>query len=266
MYLSKENGAIDLREESLETWDHCRSNEVVYLSDTMGTLRNSRNVAAELYRNGDGWVEIQFVLHGQRDAYYMAIIRCDRFHQSAGIVPSGEAGEVKQNLVPINRNTPVLVEVTHLVKPPKRMRFVGCPSVVWLKKFKLTKSFLGQPFRLITKAISAFESIDFENRKLGLFGDTFKSSKCPDQLVERRSHVVEGISDNQRKGFGQIDELHVQDVPLIFNVFLADDGASIRGSGKGLNFPVESLQMLVRPTQLQLSVRYSWHGDASPNV
>jgi len=246
-----------LGEESLESWDYFCSDEMVYLGDPVGRFRNAGDVAAELYRDLKAWIHVEFVLHGQWNTCYVAIIRSALLNQTRSKVFLRETGEINEDFMSIDGDMPMFVEVAHFIQPPQRMRFIGWASDIWLKKFDFANGFGGDSFRLVTEAISAFERIDSENWELGLCGNAIEASERPNQLVERSPHVIERIPNNERQGCGQIGEFRAKDVPLVLKIILAGNSASIRGSAKDHDFPIQTLQMFVRPTQLELGIRYS---------
>ena len=232
--------------------------EFVYLDESSEVLGDTGNIPTEIYLKCHSCVEIQFALKGDRNAYYKAVVQSRDVHHSTCHFFGCKIRESQNGPTPIRRNPPVFVEVTHLVKAPKRVSFVGVPSVVWLKRINLANSFgrnsLQRSFERLPfwleqdRAINNWESSTFS-------GDGLQSDQTPDQLVQRSPHVVDGICRNQTNLRGNIEKLEAKDVSTIFKVILTAESIGIR-IGEGCNFPAEKFEMALRPSKFRLHIEH----------
>ncbi len=259
----------DLREESHKSWQHSVSDEIVYLPEAVPVLDErigigDRIAPAEIYRNGDAWVELQFILVGERGAYYVAIIES----LNRDVLPCGFR-KVNQNFSPVGRNPPVLVEVTHSVEPPQRMSFVGCPSVIRLKRFDLSDGIVRDILDLSRPPLDV--PVGFgqlrEDRELGAVSREFRNlerqvRQTPDQLIQGGSHTVERIAHDQTRGVRDIVMLEAKDVPLSFQIIVTLKSIRLSFRDEPLKFNIEGVKMHLRPTKFQIGIEESGH---SPN-
>lgn len=250
-----------LHKEALKSWDHFQTDEIIYLSDAFTGFGDSRSIPAETYRNGSGWLELQFMLHGERDAYYKAIISRVNSECSASVISGGHEREISIKNAAIGRNSPVLVEVTHLVQPPQRVIFIGCPSMIWLKRFNFTEGFRGGSDNLLFESLKAINCGHLDNRELCATGNSVKPCEAPDELIKSGAHVVESISDNQTNFRGNIHQMQAEDVSLIFYFVLTNKSVGIRRRAEGPEFGIQSVKMFLRPTDFQFGLVYSRHDE-----
>jgi hypothetical protein len=256
----------DLREESHKSWQHSVSDEIVYLPEAVFGLNkgigiSDRIAPAEIYRNGDAWVELQFVLVGERGAHYVAIIES----LNSDVLPCS-FGKVNQDFPSVGRNPPVLVEVTHSVEPPQGMSFVGCPSVIRLKRFDLSDGIvrdildLGCPPLDVPVGLRQMR----EDRELSAVSGEFRNlerqvRQTPDQLIQGGSHTVERIADDQTRGVRDIVMPEAKDVPLSFQIIITLKGIWLSFRDEPLKFNIEGVKMYLRPTKFQIGIEESGH-------
>jgi hypothetical protein len=248
-------------EEACESWQYAVSDKFVYLSESTEALGNSGDVPTEIYFKLHGRIKIQFMLEGDRNAYYEAII-C-RFGDNVAEISDRQSGEVDHSLTPICRNPPMLVEVTYLVQPPKRVCFIGCPSVIWLKRFDLANGFTGDVNEPIVKRVQLGSSQDWavNNRESSTFTrDSLQSSQTPNQLVQGGPHIIDRISSDQANGVGDIKQIKAEDVPLMFKVILSRKSIGIR-MGKSVEFQIKKVKMALCPSKFHLGICCSAHGE-----
>jgi hypothetical protein len=170
-------------EESLKTWDYVISDEVVYLSDSFWGLRNSGAIASKLYRDGLAFIDLKFGLTDERNGYYYSFI-CSLRCQSLG--GGNGVREIKEKVAALDRNPPVLIEITHLVEPPQRVTFEGCPTVIWLEFVNDFDSIRGNILELSSESFSTFSDGIFRDRELDVpWNFSAEPRQCPYQLVER---------------------------------------------------------------------------------
>ena len=253
---------VELREEARKSWEHGVSNEIVYVPDSVEVLGEPGSAPSEIYLKEKSWVHIQFALLNDRNAHYEAIV--ERL-QGLSDVFTG-VREVNLGLAPVGGNSPVLVEVTHDIQPPKRMRFVGCPSMIWLKRSNLIDGFNGSDASsLLRKPIPALAVVKFKDGELrsleskGLSGPV---CQAPNELVQTGTHVIESVPNCKGNGIGNIQQLNPQDVPLIFKIILTRKSAGFRLVQpviKGCNQHLQSIKMFLRPTQFQVGVYHASH-------
>jgi hypothetical protein len=250
-----------LREEAHKSWEHSFGDECVYLPEAVFGLNKSirigdRIAPAEIYRYGNAWVELQFVLVGERGAYYVAVIE-----SLDGDVLPRSFGKVNQDFAPVGRNPPVLVEVTHSIQPPQRMRFVGLPSVIRLKRFDLCDSLIGDISHLALPPLNVSGSFRqvVEDGELSGAGREFRNRdrqvrQTPHQLIQRGSHAVQRVPHNQTRRVGNIVMLEAKDVPLIFKIIVTLKGIRLSFRDELRKFNVESVKMYLRPTEFQIGI------------
>jgi hypothetical protein len=256
-----------LREEAHKSWQHSVSDEIVYLPESIPILNQAigvedRIALPEIYRNGDAWIELQFVLVGDRNANYVALI--ERFN---GDKFSDGLGEMGEDFASISGNPPVLVEVTHSVEPPERMRFTGFSSVVWLKRFDLCDGLVGDIPHLALPSFNISEGFGrvVEDRELSSIGGEFRNldrqaRQTENQLIQGRAHAVQRISHDQRRRIRNIMMPKAKDVPLICKIIVTLKGIRLSFVDELPEFDIESLKVHLRPTNFQIGIDYSGHG------
>lgn len=240
-----------LRQEAHESWQHTVTDEIVYLCDFGGADNDSSRDISEVYLKGDVWVEVEFILVGQRDTKYSVII--ESLKVDAKRTDTG--GKIKLDVGAVGWNSPMLVEVAHSVQPPQEMRFFGCSSTCWLKvsndshslnrnvsKFSLEDSF----------AVGVPLADNREGNSL-IRNDNGQFSQAPNDLVKAGTHTVKGVSASQREFVGNVQQLDCEFVPLLFKVCLFKKSARLR-LVENSQFRIESIKMVLRPIQLQIRV------------
>jgi hypothetical protein len=248
-----------LCEETRKDWQNAFSDEIIYLDQSAEALIDTGLVPTKTYGELHGVVKIKFMLKGGGDAYYIACIRNLNCEDSFPVFRS-EVGKMQDGSTPISRNPPMLVEVTYLVKPPQRVSLVCSPSVIRLKRCNLTNRFSGHtdetPIERVQSTSGQDWTIDdWESRP---FWDTAEPCQSPNQLVQRSSHVVDGIACNQTDGIGNVQQIKAEDIPLIFRIILARKGIGIRFT-KLFNLMVEKMEMSLCPSKFRLCIMNSTH-------
>ena len=250
----------ELREEAIKSWEHFETDEIVYLRDAFGDFGDSRLIPTEIYSEGSGWIELEFFLHGDREAYYMAIISCLKDDSSTRNILFRDSGEPSIQEATVCGNSPMLIEVTQLVKPPQRVTFKGIPSVIRLKRFNLAERFVGNSGDLSFKTLEAIPCEHFNSGPLDSIRNSVQSRQTPYGLIESRSHVVNSIGSDQANFARNWREFKPKDVAAILYILLSPSGIGFRGRGerggsaKVNEFGLECFKMSLRPTNLQIRV------------
>lgn len=259
---------ITLREEAQKSWQHSLSDEIVYFPESLSILNqdqalgvDGRIALPEIYRNGDAWIELQFVLVNDRNANYVALV--ERFN---GDKFSNALGKVSEDFASVSGNPPVLVEITHSVEPPERMRFVGFPSVVRLKRFDLRNGLVGDiphlavpPFNISTRFGKVVEDRELSSVR-GEIGNLDRQTReTENELIQGGSHTVQRISDDQRGRIGNVMMLEAKDVSLICKIIVTVKSIRLSFVDELLKFNVESLKVYLRPTNFQIGIDHSGH-------
>lgn len=247
---------VELREEAIKSWEHFQSDDLVYLGNAINGLSNTGFVPAEGYLDGRFWLELQFVLTRERDANYVAIIRC--FSDDVGFANPIEHSAQNGG---ITRNSSVLVEVTYLVKPPQRVTFKSVPSMVWLKRLNLTDGSVRDTRELPLESVTSFAVPHLDDRKLDVpRGYSPETRQSPHGLVEGRSQTVKDITSDQSNLRRNIVERNLYNVLLMFYVVIAGNGIGLRWRiAEGQEFPFESFEVRLRPTQLRVGIGQARH-------
>lgn len=255
-----ETAPIDcLCEESCESWQNASSDEIVYLDQSPEALIDTRLVPTKLYGELHGVVKLKFMLKGDRHAYYIACIR--NFNCEDGLpILRRHVGEMQDGSTPIGRNPSVLVEVTYLVEPPKRMSFIGCPSVIRLKRCNLANRPSGNTDETFIERVQSTSGQDWaiNDWERCPFWNAAQPCQSPDQLVQRGSHIVDDIPCNQTNRVGNIQQIKAEDMPLIFKIILTSKGIGIRVT-KLFNLLVEKMEMSLCPSEFRLGIVNSTH-------
>lgn len=165
---------FDLREESHKSWKHHICNEIVYLPESFPVFADGEGVGIqsvslpEIYLKGNAWIDLQFSLVGERNAHYVAIIESlhtnvERIRRAKSTLSTGfktkdfSARDVRKDnfdFAAISGDSPMLVEVAESIQSPQRVCSVGCPSVVWLKRFDFVDSLRGNSRNLSVENLS----------------------------------------------------------------------------------------------------------------
>src|SRR5438477_313495 len=102
-------GNATLLEALDESWQQGLCNEVVYLPEPLFRFGDGVNISdgvspAEIYLKGDGWIEVELILEGDRDAYYLGVIRNGlNLHDS----PQRDRKAMQVNLTSVRGDSPV---------------------------------------------------------------------------------------------------------------------------------------------------------------
>lgn len=248
---------VGSQEEHLESRQHTISDEVVYLNEASEIFGNTRTVASELYRNGAAFIELKIAFEGDRDGYCLAIVGACNSHFAGW-----RALDKKLVLAPVQGNAPMLVEVTNLVQPPQRVTLVGCPSVVWLKfvddddcSIRDSSQLVGEPNPGLRVGVSG-------DWKLDVPWDLDNSGERPNELVQRCPHIVDSIPRNQPDAVRDIREAASELISIISGVFVCGNSVGFRRIAKSTHLTLKRIQMILRPTQLSLSIIYPGHTES----
>ena len=239
----------ELREEAHKSWQHAIAEELVYTVNPVGVHDHAVMGVPKVYLEGNAWIELHLVFHGKREAHYTAII--ERFPGNDSI----NLRQLEDNLAPVRRDAPVLVEITHSVQPPQKVRLWGTRSLIRLKQINLFDGIGGNASEVPEECLAAVGVKAVVDWKSNLSGnDSRLPCQGEDQLIQRRSETVDYIADDKLDRVWYIEKLKPQDVPLVLKVFLF--GHSIGGRfTEGIKLPIKRLQMFLRPTNLQIGVR-----------
>jgi hypothetical protein len=153
----------------------------------------------------------------------------------------------------------VLVEVTESVQPPQRMRFVGCPSAVRLKRQDFSFRRVGNSISLLSESLSAGAIVDLHDRKLrpvGVENTPESFCKTPNELIEARSHVVAGIPHDEADVIGHVQQLAFETIPLLLKVFITPESVCLI-PGEIFEERIESIKVRLRPTKFQVGIKQS---------
>jgi len=240
---------------AFETWQYAFSNEFVYLNESLCALRDTRDIPSEVYGKLHGRMEIQFVLEGDRDGYYKALVCSIDAYKSAGLVFPAHLREVNNRSASVGGDTSMFVEIAHFVKPPQRMRFVMCPSVIWLKRINFANGFCGDASQTFIEADQAIlgQNWSIDNWKSDPFWNASDSCQSPNQLVQTRPHIVDSIGCYQTDMHRNIQEAKPEDVPSMFKIVLTRQSIGIRIC-KLANFRAKKLEMSLCPSKFRLSI------------
>jgi hypothetical protein len=248
-----------LVEEACESWEYAFIDEFPYLCESSDLLGDSRFVAAEHYRKGVGIIIVEFVLKCERSAHYKPVVRSIDGHNASCKLFACKVRKMQDCRASISRNPSVLVEVTHLIEPPQRVRFIGCPSMIWLKKFDFADGFFRNSGETTVEGSQFIPSQNWaiDNRECGALWNSAQSGQAPHQLVKRGTHVIDRVACNQANMSRNIEELKAKDVASIFKVVLTANCIGIRGElGYG---SVESIKVICRPNEFGVRIFHSGH-------
>lgn len=129
--------------------------------------------------------------------------------------------------------------------------------MVWLKRINLADCFGRDPYE------RSFERLPFwlcengaiNNRESGTVLNVIRSGQTPDQLVQRSSHVIDGICCNQANRRRNFVKIEAKDVSTVFKVILTAESVGIR-IGEGGEFLIEKLEMALRPSKFRLHISH----------
>lgn len=239
-----------LREEAHEFWKYAVTQELVYSADVVGTDSDSRSSIAKDYLIGDLWMDVEFTLVGQRNTNYSVIIESfDGYHANVRA-----SGKKELNFGPIGRDSPMLVEVTHSVQPPKKIPFRGCRSVCWLKVSDNGNGISRNIPEIVLEPAKAIFVPFFDDGELCTVRNSdVQFSQAPHQLVETSTHAIKSVSAPQADRVGNIIQINPEDMPLMFKVVLTAKSAGLRFM-ENFKVRVESLKVTLRPIQFQIGI------------
>lgn len=247
----------ELREESIKSWEHASSNEIVYFDESFEGFSDAGHITPESYMNGRVWIECHYVFQGKGDVNYVALIsglHDDVFSQRERNTINSPA-----HLNAVGGKSLVFVEVTEFIKSPEGMAFKSIPSVIRLKRLDFTEGFVRDSFDLAHESFSALAIPLSDNRELRMPRRPLKSSQSPNSLIESSAHVVDGIPSNQTNLLGDVMELHPNDMHLLFFIVLSGNGISLHWRAEPSDFGIKGIEVILRPTQLRIGIGHARH-------
>jgi hypothetical protein len=262
-------GSVSLGRESSawekfdESWQYGFSDVMVSVPQPFVADRHRVGISrvvtpAEIYLERNGWIELHFSLVGDRNADYVVIVNRLYLHDG-GCKGPGES--VENNLASICGESPMLVGVAHSVQPPQLIGFKAIPSVIRLKRFDRINGGPWNSSGLPPEPLSAVTIEALNDWKIGVVRvhDASRSNgETPNQIIQRRTHGIDGISGNERDWIGNISQSHLHTVASSFRIVITVKG--IRFSiGKNCNFNIQEFKVMLRPSKFQIGVSYSDH-------
>jgi hypothetical protein len=218
------HASVHLLAEARKSWQHVFADEIVYLLDSLNPNLDAFTGIAKTYIDRKYWIECHFELSGRWNGYYAALIGfgngCPR-RQLKGNVGGAAA----------DWDSPVLVDVAHLVEHPKHVSGKGFPikSDIWLKRFDERDSFAVYSARVASEAFSSFGGVLIEDRKLCPIGvGEAILGEVVDGLIECGPQAIKDISSDQVNPAVGFTELDPDSVNLIFNIILGRDDIGFR--------------------------------------
>ena len=104
-----------LLKESRESWDYVASDKIIYSLKPVKITGNPLSGISELYLEGNVWIEVHVVFHGERD-HYLIVLEADH-----GMQVGGHAAEFEFRRRSVEGNPPMLVDVAKTVQLPEQM-------------------------------------------------------------------------------------------------------------------------------------------------
>lgn len=237
-----------LLKESRESWDYVLTHKVVYSLDPAEIAGNSLSRISELYLEGNVWIEVHILFHGER-GHYLIILEADHRTQMGR-----HAAERS-----MERNPSMLIDVAKTVQLPEQMASDGrsIATTVRLKRFNDHDCICGNPLRKGLETfpgLAAERDVLVENRKLSVSRVVEREfCESPDKLVEGGAKAVQDIPHYQVESVGGICGIYANDVDSVFNIILTDKGVGFRFVEGFKLFP-EQFKVFLRPTCLQVGI------------
>src|SRR5882724_2114551 len=119
-----------IREESRKTWEHGESNEIVHFGEPFDAEGDTFISFVDHELRSTVWIELHFVLVGQSDSHYCAII--DLLMPD---LPDSVRLKLPFRKDAVGSNVSMLLDVPQLIQLPQTRRTIIIPSVIRLKRF-----------------------------------------------------------------------------------------------------------------------------------
>jgi hypothetical protein len=180
-----------LREESHKFREQFITDKLVHLPQDLTVNHNSFFLVSEQNLDICPWIELHFVLGGERDGHHCAFVELlnlnlDSFRDGDNFI--GDRG--------VETDSSVLVEITQCIQLPQTVEFVGIPTVVRLYRLHDGDCGIGDPECLfsnpdlcIHRILSADGETEFPRRRLGV-----KQGELPSQIIEARPEATDELS------------------------------------------------------------------------
>lgn len=233
-----------LREEAHETWQHCISDKLIYLDESIFSDPTIKAIAPKFHtqiKKRDIWFEV--LIYAGEGYVYCVIV--DNF-----MIKAANRNESRDVSVSSN-DTPMFVMVTKNFKQPERMRPRVICSSIWLKKFNLVDCLDRYPF----KSSRAFQSPTWSVNKDGKLtlvvrSRTTKFSQFPSNIVKGRTQVINDICHNNTNSYRGISrDFKPDDLSSIFNIEIGSSFYKIR-IVEGHQNIAKLIQVFLRPLNL----------------
>jgi hypothetical protein len=246
---------VELREEAVKFWEHFESNELVYAHEIVKSLSDAGGIVpSEGYLDGRFWIEVNLVLKGKWDSVYKAII-----NRLSVDIKEIETSDYSSHGSSMSGNSSMLIQITDLVQPPQRVTFKGVPSMVWLKRFDLTEGCVGNSGKLALESSTPVMVPIGNDGELSAPRRSAEACQCPDGLIQRSTHTVNGISSDEANPGRNVMEFHGDDVFSMFYIVLAGNGIGLRWRGvtEGIKRSLQGAEVFLRPTNLRIGIGHA---------
>jgi len=82
--------------------------------------------------------------------------------------------------------------------------------------------------------------------------------QTPNKLIQTGAQVVKRIANGKANSIGNVEKFALKTIPSLFKILIAPNSISFR-SGELFEQQIESVQMHLRPTKLQVGIGQSGH-------
>jgi len=251
-----------LREIARESWDYfftnklIRSNKPAQRYDGLGIIVPEQDI------NNRGWFEIQIWLGGCRKSHYAAIVenllhwpKLLRQYRNIDPEHAGMESEV-----------PMLIDIPQSIENPKQVHLISTPCIVRLKKLHDGDCAFGQATSCASNPRFGSVCVLPANREFRtpmLHLSDARQSK--DEMVQGRAEaaqeVTEDCANRPNRGNFKFNSDNV-----LSGIEIVSSGNFIRlGCDENVDFALERIQVLLRPTQLQIGIGQTLHNARHDN-
>lgn len=241
-----------IREESRKVWEYCESNEIVHLGEVIEAKLETFVSVVDCQLSSTVWIELNFVLVGQRDSYYRAIIDLLR----PDLLDSGQA-ELPLGNYAVSSDMPMLLNVPQLVEPPQMSRVVVVPSVIRLKRFNNVNGVCGHSSSRFSNKFPSVGIVSLANGE-GNFGTgdgATQVSQLPCKMVQASPQIQNEVSCHQGSLQHSVimETLNPNDVPAIFRIIFGRNcwGVQVLDNKR---FACKFVEAFLRPLQFKIRI------------
>ena len=241
---SGQRGLWSIREEARKFWDHCTSDEAVYVGQPVSGNSDIALPFSELYLRGDAWLEVEVFFVNEWNTHLHCIL--EAVINSGRRINGHEDGETSGR----ERDRFMLVEVAKKLQLPESVILRRATTIIRLKQSNFSRDGIRKPLQDSGKAFSGavLNNREEDISRVGLLRGG--ESQIPGSLIQSGTETIQKFPEKHSNDWRKRRLFCPADVPHIFKI--VSSGDSIGFPEVDADFPIEFIKVHLRPAGLHL--------------